>query len=76
MQRINIDEIVRSFGKWDNPADVLKAGKMAVEKQRELMRKGEDFNQETTLCEKSIVELIKKNKSGRVLHRDLLCGSE
>ena len=29
MPRVNTDEIVREFGKWDNPIDVMKAGKIA-----------------------------------------------
>lgn len=29
LPRINIDEIVRSFGDWRNPVDVMKAGKLA-----------------------------------------------
>ena len=28
--RINTDEIVKSFGHWDNVADVFKSGKIAV----------------------------------------------
>ncbi len=30
MPRINTDEIVKSFGDWQNTQDVLKAGKIAV----------------------------------------------
>ena len=30
MPRINTDEIVKSFGNWQNMSDVLKAGKIAV----------------------------------------------
>lgn len=32
MERVNTDEIVRSFGEWKNPSDVMKAGKIAVKK--------------------------------------------
>ena len=28
IERVNIDEIVRSFGDWKNPSDVVKAGKI------------------------------------------------
>ena len=62
MERINTDEIVRQFGNWNNPKDVLKAGKIAVEKISEFFRNGISFNQETTLCGKSIIRNIKKAK--------------
>lgn len=29
MKRVNTDEIVKSFGKWNNLVDVNKAGKIA-----------------------------------------------
>ena len=32
MERVNTDEIVRSFGDWKKPSDVMKAGKIAVKK--------------------------------------------
>ncbi len=51
MERINVDEIVKTIGKWDNPKDVMEAGKIAVKKQRDLVTQGKSFNQETTLCE-------------------------
>ena len=35
MPRINTDEIVKSFGDWQNMSDVLKAGKIAVRKIKE-----------------------------------------
>ena len=62
MERINTDEIVRQFGNWSNPNDVLKAGKIAVERISEYFRNGVPFNQETTLCGKSIIRNIKKAK--------------
>ena len=62
MPRINIDEIVRGFGDWKNPADVMKSGKIAVSLIKEYFAKGISFNQETTLCGKSILENIKYAK--------------
>ena len=50
MPRINTDEIVREFGKWDNPIDVMKAGKIAIKKINDLFDAEVTFNQETTLC--------------------------
>ena len=35
MERVNTDEIVRSFGDWRNSVDVLNAGKVAVSKIKE-----------------------------------------
>ena len=62
LERINTDEIVRQFGNWSNPKDVLKAGKIAVERISNYFEKGISFNQETTLCGKSIIRNIKKVK--------------
>lgn len=62
MPRINIDEIVREFGDWKNPTDVAKAGKIAVSLIKKYFEKGVSFNQETTLCGKSILENIRYAK--------------
>ena len=32
LPRVNVDEIVREFGSWNNPADVAAAGRKAVRK--------------------------------------------
>ncbi len=61
--RINVDEIVREIGNWKNNEDVFKAGKIAVKKIAQYMSQGISFNQETTLCGKSIIQNIKKAKS-------------
>ena len=37
--RVNVDEIVRTNGKWDNLEDVTRAGKAAVAKIRQFFRK-------------------------------------
>ena len=55
MPRVNTDEIVRTFGDWRNPSDVIKAGKTAVRRVEEYFAKGVSFNQETTLCGNSIL---------------------
>lgn len=60
IDRINTDEIVRSFGNWKNADDVIKAGKIAVKKIEECFRNGISFNQETTLCGNSIINNITK----------------
>ena len=60
--RINTDDIVSSFGRWDNPSDVIKAGKIAVKKIDEYFKEGCSFNQETTLCGRSIIKNINKAK--------------
>ena len=38
MKRINTDEIVNEFGQWNNPNDVIKAGKIAIKKLEELYK--------------------------------------
>lgn len=63
MPRINTDEITKEFGRWDNPSDVMKAGKIAVAKINQYISEGITFNQETTLCGRSIIKNIKKAKS-------------
>ena len=62
MPRINVDEIVKEFGDWKNTKDIFKAGKIAVEKIEKYFDEGITFNQETTLCGKSIISNIKKAK--------------
>ncbi len=63
MPRINTDEIVRSFGDWRNYADEFKAGKIAVKTIREYFENDISFNQETTLCGKSIIKNIETAKN-------------
>ena len=60
MKRINVDEIVRSFGQWNNFSDVAKAGKIAIRNVEEYFEQGLSFNQETTLCGRSIKNNIDK----------------
>ena len=52
-----------SFGDWRNMADVMTAGKIAVKKIARYFDKGITFNQETTLCGKSIINNITKAKN-------------
>lgn len=60
--RVNTDEILREFGDWRNMADVLAAGKIAVKKIIRYFNEDITFNQETTLCGKSILNNIAKAK--------------
>ncbi len=62
MERVNLDEIVRSFGSWKKPEDVMEAGRLAVEKINACFDAGVSFNQETTLCGKSIIRNIMRAK--------------
>ena len=62
MPRVNTDEILRSFGDWTNPVEVMTAGKIAVKQIQQYFQEGISFNQETTLCGKSILNNIKKAK--------------
>lgn len=56
MPRVNVDEIVRGFGDWREIRDAFSAGLIAVEKISQYMNEGIAFNQETTLCGKSIIK--------------------
>ena len=62
MPRVNTDEILREFGDWRNMSDVMAAGKIAVKKITGYFDAGITFNQETTLCGKSILSNITKAK--------------
>lgn len=62
MPRINTDEILREFGDWRNARDVIAAGKIAVKRISQYFDEGITFNQETTLCGKSILNNIEKAK--------------
>ncbi len=55
MPRVNTDEILREFGDWRDMADVMTAGKIAVKKIARFFDEDITFNQETTLCGKSII---------------------
>ena len=61
--RVNTDEIVREFGHWYCPSDMLKAGKIAVKRIRTLFEARKSFNQETTLCGRSILRNIRTAKA-------------
>nr|MBP3723962.1 zeta toxin family protein [Campylobacter sp.] len=60
--RINSDEIVREFGDWNNPLDQNRAGRLAIKLRNSYLKKGIDFNIETTLSGHSIVNFIKQAK--------------
>ena len=62
MPRVNTDEILREFGDWRNTVDVMAAGKIAVKMLSEYFDEGITFNQETTLCGRSILNNIEKAK--------------
>lgn len=63
LKRINTDEIVREIGSWKNMADVVEAGKIAINRINQYFSEGDSFNQETTLCGKSIKNNITRAKS-------------
>ena len=60
--RVNIDEIVQAIGDWKNPKDQIRASKIALKIRNEHLENGYSFNQETTLCGKSIISFIRKAK--------------
>lgn len=62
MPRVNTDEIVREFGDWKSTENLMKAGRVAVGRIKEYLAEGISFNQETTLCGKSILNNIKYAK--------------
>jgi predicted ABC-type ATPase len=63
MPRINTDEILKTFGDWKITGDVMKAGKMAVQELNRCLSAEISFNQETTLCGKTIFKTIEKARN-------------
>lgn len=63
LPRVNVDEILKTFGDWRNFSDILKAGKIAVAQIESNFSAGLSFNQETTLCGASIVKNILRAKA-------------
>ncbi|WP_286312961.1 zeta toxin family protein [Romboutsia ilealis] len=62
-KRINTDEMVARIGSWKDSTLQLKCAREAVKLIKEYIEKGISFNQETTLCGKSIIKNIKKAKA-------------
>ena len=62
-KRINTDEMVARVGSWKDNTLQLKCAREAVKLIKEYIHKGISFNQETTLCGKSIIRNIKTAKS-------------
>ena len=60
--RVNTDEILRNLGDWRDISLSAKAGMEAVSRIKEYFSKGYSFNQETTLCGRSILRNIKNAK--------------
>ena len=60
MPRVNVDEIVKSSGDWRNPSDVMRAGKIAVKLISQYFEEGLSFNQESTLCGRTIIKNIRR----------------
>ena len=60
MKRVNTDEIVKEIGDWRSLSDVMKAGKIAVTLIYKYFAEETSFNQETTLCGRSIIKNIHK----------------
>lgn len=60
--RINIDEIVSSFGNPKNPQHQIRASKIAIRMRENVIKNLRDFNQESTLCGGSILNLFSRLK--------------
>ncbi len=63
MPRINTDEILKTFWDWKITSDVMNAGKRAVQELNQCLSMGGSFNQETTLCGKTIFRTIEKARN-------------
>ncbi len=61
-ERINIDEIVRSYGDWRDNLLQIRAAREAMRRIGDCMERGVCFHQETTLPGSSILKQVKKAK--------------
>ncbi len=62
IEKINFDDVVRKLGDWKDIDNVVKAGKIVINKVNNCFDNGISFSQETTLCGRSIFHNIKKAK--------------
>lgn len=62
LPRINSDEIARQIGDWTDNITQMKAGRTAIKLLKEYFRDKITFNQETTLCGKSILKNVESAK--------------
>lgn len=62
-KRINTDEMVARVGSWRDKSLQLRCAREAVKLIKEYLTNGTSFNQETTLCGKSIIRNINIAKS-------------
>ena len=62
MERVNTDELVKCSGCWRNSADIVKAGRLAIQKIERFFADEITFNQETTLCGRSILNYVERAK--------------
>lgn len=61
-KRINTDEMVARVGSWQDNILQIKCAREAVKLIKEYIHNRISFNQETTLCGKTIIKNIKKAK--------------
>ncbi len=60
MPRVNLDDIVKEFGDWKNLSDMIQAGKISVSLINRYFADNLSFNQETTLCGKSVFKNLQR----------------
>lgn len=60
--RINVDEIVQSIGDYKDKKTLIRASKIALTMRKVYTNDRFNFNQETTLCGKAILNLFKELK--------------
>lgn len=61
--RLNSNEILHDLGlDWKEANAQILAGKMLLQRQKECLKNGQSFNQETTLSGKSIIKTIQQAK--------------
>lgn len=63
LPRINTDEIVQEYGDWKDFSSQMKAGRKAVELLKSYFESRISFNQETTLCGRSILRNIENARN-------------
>ena len=62
IEKVNLDETVRSIGDWKNASDIKKAATIVLNRIEDYFETGVSFSQETTLCGKSILKNLSRAK--------------
>jgi len=62
-ERVNPDEILQNFnGDWREARDIMKSGRIAIQKIKECLEENKSFNWETTILSHYVISKMKEAK--------------